>query len=526
MKMFLITCSSSQRPRRWDDGEDVFREWIRTAMFLGDPASYFRATESARHFNALITLLLWAGPDLDSQIKLVDERFHNTTSTHLAAALGHDSLLLDYFVYEIVEDTICCGVLSPPEIKLFERRVAWLNGPATIKAWQAAGPCIIRHFNSILVELMGERLDRPINQDDTPEDDELDEARKKSRDWLVDQFCCSPDVARGVVDAAIGFTDAKDPLQAISDYSTYSADEQVLRDALRVIRQTDLLIFLRTYSQWKDRDDIPNNSYPGRLDDVLITPAEPALKTASRLVIVPFNYLHNIPLHALQSVHRLVEDSRLKEIVYLPDASLLVHLPQRRPKRRTALRCLFIGYAEAEDINIEDEWAVVAELFERPTRLTGSSATKDRVLAALPEYDLVHFACHGDIDDERACSYLKLSDGGLYPTDIGQLASFAPELVVINACVAGVSLLTHGRGNQIGGLHTTMLYCGCRQVIATMWSVSDRASVSFTQHFYKAWLEEPYRSTAAVLLDCQRRLRQESDDIFYWAAHALYGDWR
>jgi hypothetical protein len=43
----------------WHVGEDVFREWIRTAVFPGDHEAYMAATEYARYFNAALSSALW-----------------------------------------------------------------------------------------------------------------------------------------------------------------------------------------------------------------------------------------------------------------------------------------------------------------------------------------------------------------------------------------------------------------------------------------------------------------------------------
>jgi CHAT domain-containing protein len=243
-------------------------------------------------------------------------------------------------------------------------------------------------------------------------------------------------------------------------------------------------------------------------------------------MLSPFNYLHNIPFHALDSVRNLIDHGRLHEVVYLPGTGILTSLSNRRPKRRITLKPLFVGYAEDDEIKVQEELKIFCKSFPEAVVLNGQSANRQHVIAALSDAEVIHFACHGRADEAERSSYLELADGRLYPADIAVAEGFNPELVFLNACVTGVAMLRHGRDDQTVGLHTVALLRGARQVIATMWEANDLAALEFTKRFYEGWLQREDRSTAEVVVETYKSLMRQSADPFYWASHALFGDWR
>jgi hypothetical protein len=121
--------------------------------------------------------------------------------------------------------------------------------------------------------------------------------------------------------------------------------------------------------------------------------------------------------------------------------------------------------------------------------LTGDAATKDAILFDLiqqPErdWDILHFACHGDFDgSEPLQSGLRLADGVLRVYEVDELA--CRPLVFANACRSGGNSdgLTAGH-TATKGLAAAFLKAGALAYIGTLWPVSDRSARELATGFY------------------------------------------
>jgi CHAT domain-containing protein len=151
----------------------------------------------------------------------------------------------------------------------------------------------------------------------------------------------------------------------------------------------------------------------------------------------------------------------------------------------------------------------------------------------LAEYDIVHFATHGFVNDTRPdLSGLVLSlvdragqpqDGFLRLRDLYGLRLPA-ELVVLSGCRTGLG--EEFRGEGLLGIVRALMHAGAQRVVASMWDVDDRATAVLMKAFYEAMLTSG-RSPAAALRTAQLALRswERWRDPFYWAAFVVEGEW-
>ena len=94
------------------------------------------------------------------------------------------------------------------------------------------------------------------------------------------------------------------------------------------------------------------------------------------------------------------------------------------------------------------------------------------------------------------------------------------ELVVLSACQTGLGDLKDAEG--IVGLPRAFLARGARSVLASLWSVDDRATRELVESFYTHWLkddDEP--SKAEALRRAQEDMQGKSPRD--WAAFQLVG---
>ena len=152
---------------------------------------------------------------------------------------------------------------------------------------------------------------------------------------------------------------------------------------------------------------------------------------------------------------------------------------------------------------------------------------------SLAEFRLLHFATHGFLDGQRPdLSGLMLSrfdaegrpqEGFLSLRDIYSLRLRA-KLVVLSGCRTALGKDLRGEG--LVGLTHGFLHAGVPRVVASLWSVEDRATARLMAHFYRALLHDEL-SPAAALRDAQLQIRRERRwrDPYYWAGFILQGDW-
>ncbi|HUJ12815.1 MAG TPA: CHAT domain-containing tetratricopeptide repeat protein [Thermoanaerobaculia bacterium] len=164
---------------------------------------------------------------------------------------------------------------------------------------------------------------------------------------------------------------------------------------------------------------------------------------------------------------------------------------------------------------------------------TGFDAARHTVLNAdLRRFGIVHFATHGVIDSEvPELSGLVLSqydrsgrkiDGFLRPADIYGLDLHA-DLVVLSACRTALGKEMYGEG--LIGLTRGFMYAGANRVVASVWSVDDRATSNLMRRFYEAMLRDKQKPAAALRTAQLAMLRDPRwNQPYYWAAFIIEGD--
>jgi CHAT domain-containing protein len=155
--------------------------------------------------------------------------------------------------------------------------------------------------------------------------------------------------------------------------------------------------------------------------------------------------------------------------------------------------------------------------------------------------DVLHLATHGEFDQlSRVDTYLKsklilagaadkepfsiedyskYEDGFLSAYEVTQLELPGTRLVVLSACETGLGETQSGEG--VWGLQRAFQLAGARSVMGSLWKISDEATVTFMETFYKSYLAQPdiyiaYRSA-------MQATRSEYSHPYYWGAFTIVG---
>ncbi len=152
----------------------------------------------------------------------------------------------------------------------------------------------------------------------------------------------------------------------------------------------------------------------------------------------------------------------------------------------------------------------------------------------LSRYRILHFATHGLLNNETPeLSGLVLSlvdedgkpvDGFLRMHEIYNLRLNA-DLVVLSACQTALGKEIRGEG--LVGLTRGFMYAGTSRVVASLWSVEDRATSELMKRFYQNMLAGG-KKPAAALRAAQAEMSKHAQwaSPYFWAAFVMQGEWK
>ncbi|MCO6512748.1 MAG: CHAT domain-containing protein, partial [Aridibacter famidurans] len=256
------------------------------------------------------------------------------------------------------------------------------------------------------------------------------------------------------------------------------------------------------------------DSHLKSLHEMLIEPLSEAVDDRD-LVIVPTGSLNYVPFGAL--FDGSVYEAQKRVISYSPGAAVWREV--QRAGERPISDALFIGFADEHIPNVANEIDAVAGMFDGAERLTGDSATFANYREYACECDLLHLACHGKFrPDNPMFSSLHLSDGFITVRDICA-QELKAGLVTLSACETGLSSLYPG--NEILGLARGFLSAGASNLVLSLWTVSDSATVDLMRGFYSNLVKGS--SPSEALNATQKEMIETGRDPYEWAPFVNIG---
>ena len=281
-------------------------------------------------------------------------------------------------------------------------------------------------------------------------------------------------------------------------------------------------------SQFRRRVEEPGSDAwraPARgLYDRLIAPLEGQLD-ARNLALVPHGALHYLPFAALTGAddRPLIERYGLR---VLPSASVLKFM--RPAVARSNAQLLVFGNPDLGDPKLdlafaEGEARALAGMHADSRLLVRGDATETNFKKAAAAFPRIHLATHGRFQAESPLdSGLMLArdgenDGLLRVSELYSMDLDA-ELVTLSACETGLGKINNG--DDVVGLTRGFLYAGARSIVASLWSVEDRATAELMKAFYEGLQGAGKRD---ALRQAQLKTRAAFPHPFFWAAFQLVG---
>jgi CHAT domain-containing protein len=164
--------------------------------------------------------------------------------------------------------------------------------------------------------------------------------------------------------------------------------------------------------------------------------------------------------------------------------------------------------------------------------LDGDASQQWVMTTPLSQYRIVHFATHGDSNDQRpelSGLYLsrfnqkgqQLKDDFLSLSEIFNL-KLSADLAVLSACQTGLGKNVRGEG--MIGLTRGFMSAGAKRVIASLWNVDDGSTAELMTSLYRKMLKEGL-SPAVALRQTQIAMWKDQRNPYEWSAFQFYGDW-
>jgi CHAT domain-containing protein/tetratricopeptide (TPR) repeat protein len=263
--------------------------------------------------------------------------------------------------------------------------------------------------------------------------------------------------------------------------------------------------------------------------DWLVRPLRGDLEGAgiATLVFVPDGVLRTIPLAALH------DGSDFLVARYAVATSPGLTLTDPRPLRDAKPRMLVGALTESVQgfpplPAVADEVAALDAIFGGTVLADAqfNAAGFERAIERRP-YSIVHVASHGEFGSTVGDTFVLTHDSRITLDQLeAQLGSTAyrdqpVELLALSACQTA-----SGDDRAALGLGGVAVKAGARSALATLWSVSDRASTILVSAFYER-LQKDGMSKAQALRAAQQVLLADKRyrHPAYWAPFLLIGNW-
>ena len=263
------------------------------------------------------------------------------------------------------------------------------------------------------------------------------------------------------------------------------------------------------------------------------------LLTEPEIIIVPDRFLYRVPFAALRDKSAgkyLSEKYRIRIIPSLTTLRLIQECPA---DYHSPTGALVVGDPTVGKVHYNGRLTNITPLFHANKEaemvgrllgvqpLSGSRATKQAVLQAIPSVSLVHLAAHGNAErGEIALSPQPTTDGIpqekdylLTMSDI-QGVQVRAKLVVLSCCHSGRGLV---KKEGIIGIARAFLASGARSVLVASWAIEDEATAKLMEHFYEHLVSG--ESASESLHQAVQWLRSNGfPKPSQWAPFVLMGD--
>lgn len=266
-----------------------------------------------------------------------------------------------------------------------------------------------------------------------------------------------------------------------------------------------------------------------RLHDWLLAPLETWLEGRRQVLVVPFGVLHALPFAALHDGKDYLV-ARMR-VGYLSSVNQLLFLAEAAPVPAGLNAPLAMGGPFVRIANdplgelpfTAHELRALKESFPAARLAENADATLDAYRRMAPGQSWIHIATHAEFHPTSPfSSSLMLAPSGAAAGDLRLVDILAvplkAELVSLSACDTALGSLSEGEGHIT--LSRAFLSAGARQVLASLWRVSDLSTSVLMKHWFRELRSYP---PAEALQRAQQTVRKQFPHPAYWAGFRMEG---
>lgn len=264
-----------------------------------------------------------------------------------------------------------------------------------------------------------------------------------------------------------------------------------------------------------------------------------------QIYIAPHQFLHNVPFSALYLEAFNASLGELASVTMLPSlSSKTLHKPRTSSAESFNVAVFtdpFISHSSGKENWLSSlpslpwsklEATHLKTLFgeESTVSFSGHRANRKHLLTQQSRNaTILHIATHSYFNEESPLNVgftlatedeFGIKDPGFVTFSELSQYPFSNQLVMINGCQTALGINAHGEG--LMSMARSFLSSGAENVVATLWPVSDRASLTFMAYFYDALSETGSVSEALARARSNMRNNRRFAHPFYWAAYTHY----
>src|SRR5262249_23727189 len=270
----------------------------------------------------------------------------------------------------------------------------------------------------------------------------------------------------------------------------------------------------------------------------------------TNLIIVPDGPLWELPFQALQVAPKrfLIDDHAVS---YAPSLTTLSHMTRSgTARRKSSPTVLAIGnpalgqgtVGTVQSLLMNEQLGPLPEA-ERlvktvgkmygPSRskvYVGVEAQEGRVKAEAGNYQIIHIAAHGILNDKSPMySYLVLSQVDRDPHEDGLLEAWEimnldlkAELVILSACETARGQIGNGEG--VIGLSWASFIAGAPATVVSQWKVETSSTTDLMIEFHRNLMAGKTKAEALRLAALKLSKTEQYRHPFYWAGFVIIGN--
>ncbi|MCC3499426.1 MAG: CHAT domain-containing protein [Microcoleus sp. PH2017_25_DOB_D_A] len=234
--------------------------------------------------------------------------------------------------------------------------------------------------------------------------------------------------------------------------------------------------------------------------------------------LVPHNFLHYLPLHALQVEGRYLIERN--PVCYTPSASVMKYCHAKRKNRRE--KALILADSCSDRLHTQEQGIAIKQLFQPDAELyIGNEVTKDLLVQKLQQskadIDILHIACHGEFNAVEALkSGIQLAQEEKLTAEEILGLDLNLDLVTLSACESGIN--ANKPGDELIGLTRALIYAGTPSVVVSLWEVDQISTSILMSKFYQKLKDRANKAEALQQAQIELRNMTAQDVIDYCVA--------